>query len=58
MSRTKYKEWQNPLLECSVCGYVPEDRDLLNGSYELGKCPVCGKEKVCGQCRKTGKCCK
>lgn len=40
----------HPELKCSVCGYVPDDKDIEKTNYRLGTCETCGQENVCDLC--------
>ncbi|MFA5558661.1 MAG: hypothetical protein WDA59_04270 [Methanofastidiosum sp.] len=39
-----------PELQCSTCGYIPDDEDIEKTDYELKTCETCGQENVCCLC--------
>ncbi len=41
----KYKE-----LQCSVCGYIPDQEDIDKTNYKLDTCDTCGQKNVCDLC--------
>lgn len=40
-----------PELQCSICGYIPDDEDINLTSYNIKNCDTCGQENVCDLCR-------
>lgn len=37
-------------LQCSVCGYIPDQEDIDKTNYKVNTCETCGQENVCDLC--------
>jgi hypothetical protein len=37
-------------LQCSICGYIPDQDDIDKTDYKLNTCENCGQENVCDLC--------